>query len=323
MVPVADELPVAGIDYPATFRQLIAWFPDEPACAAFLERLRWRNGFSCPGCRGDANWRGRDGSFVCRACKRRTSVTAGTIFHRSRQPLMTWFAAIWYVTNLKNGVPALGLQKALGLGSYETAWSMLHKLRRAMVLPGRDPLSGLVEVGEIHLGGVERDVDGRHTDNKATIVIAVELSSPAGLGRVRMTPVLRVAQAQLLDFVGRSVAKGSVVRTDGRAIYSRLSALGYGHAVADPKGPGRRGHGSLPGVHRVASLVRRWLSGTLHYGISHDHLAYYLDEFTFRFDNRHAEHRGLLFYQLVGQALEVGPHPTSELVGGTADPFMW
>ena len=319
---MADPLPVAGVDYPSTYQELLAWFPDDAACAAFLEQLRWKNGFFCPGCGGSAHWRGADGSLVCRACKRRTSVTAGTIFHRSRLPLTTWFAAIWFVTSQKNGVPAFGLQQALGLGSYETAWSMLHKLRRAMVRPGRDLLSGLVEVDETYAGGVERGVDGRHTDNKAIIVIAVELVQPKGLGRVRMTPLRQAAQAQLLDFVARSVDKGSVVRTDGWNIYNRLGAMGYEHEAINVKGSGSPAHVVLPGVHRVASLVKRWLSGTLHYGISHDHLAYYLDEFTFRFNRRHAAHRGLLFYRLVEQALEVGPHPMRELVGGTADPYM-
>lgn len=313
---------VAGVDYPATYQQFRSWFPDDDACRTYLETLRWRDGFFCPGCGETRTWRSRHGSLICQNCRRRTSVTAGTIFHSSHQSLSSWFAAIWFVTNQKNGVPALGLQQALGLGSYETAWSMLHKLRRAMVRPGRDLLSGLVEVDESYVGGVERGVDGRQTEGKAIVVIAVELTEPKGLGRVRMTPLTQISQEQLLDFVSRSVEKGSVVRTDGWNIYKRLSVIGYEHEAINVKGSGSQAHVVMPGVHRVASLVKRWLAGTLHYGISHDHLAYYLDEFTFRFDRRHSLRRGLLFYRLLEQCVEVGPYPIKELVGGVKNPYI-
>lgn len=141
-------LPVAGRDYPATMQELSSWFHEEASCRRYLEQLRWPFGFACPTCGALDPWRTKDGALLCRACRKVTSVTAGTIFHRSHLPLTTWFAAIWLVTADKNGVSALALQRELGLGSYETAWSMLHRLRRAMVVPGRERLSGLVEVDE-------------------------------------------------------------------------------------------------------------------------------------------------------------------------------
>jgi hypothetical protein len=146
--------PVPGVDYPESWRELLAWFPDEPACLAYLERLRWPAGFVCPACGGGQGWRMRDGLVRCAACDRRTSATAGTIFAGTRSPLTLWFAAAWYITNQKSGLSALGLQRALELGSYETAWAWLHKFRRAMVRPGRDKLTGEVEADESYLGGV-------------------------------------------------------------------------------------------------------------------------------------------------------------------------
>src|SRR5271169_2253547 len=321
-VVVDGQMPVAGVDYPRTYQQFREWFPDDAACASYLEQLRWKNGFVCPGCGAKGSWRAGNGTLVCQACHRRTSVTAGTIFHGSRQALTTWFAAVWFVTSQKNGVPALGLQRALGLGSYKTAWAMLHKLRRAMVRPDRDQLSGLVEVDEAYVGGVERGVDGRHTDGKAIVIIAVEIAEPHGLGRVRMKPLRAITQDELLGFVNRSVEKGSRVRTDGWNIYQPLTALGYEHEAINIKASGGPAHVVMPGVHRVASLVKRWLAGTLHYGISHDHLAYYLDEFTFRFNRRQSAHRGLLFYRLLEQSVEIDPRPYKELVGGVANPYI-
>lgn len=155
--PKADLQP----DYPATWRQFRTWFPDEQSCIAYLEHLRWPTGFRCPGCAGEKGWRLHDGCWACSGCARRVSVTAGTIFDRSRVPLADWFTAIWFMTNQKYGISALGLQRLLGLGSYQTAWTMLRKLRSAMVRPGREKLSGTVEVDETYIGGIEKAKQGR------------------------------------------------------------------------------------------------------------------------------------------------------------------
>ena len=312
--------PAAGVDYPGTWQEFQRWFPDEVACAAYLARLRWPEGFVCPACGGDRAWRTGDGLWLCKGCRRRTSVTAGTIFHRSRLPLTSWFAAAWFVCSQKNGVSALGLQRVLGFGSYQTAWAWMHKLRRAMVRPDRDKLSGLVEVDETYVGASEKGLDGRRVDSKAIVVIAVEVLEPKGFGRIRMSRVPEATQDHLVRFVHRAAAPGSRVRTDGWNVYQRLGKEGFVHEPVNVKGSGDPAHVALPGVHRVASLLKRWLMGTLHHGISRDHLDYYLDEFTFRFNRRAAGQRGMLFFRLLQQAVATDPHPYRELVGGTYDP---
>src|SRR5437588_10980926 len=168
--------PVAGVDYPRNYRELSTWFADEAACLSYLERLRWGEGFVCRFCglTGGEYWRMGDSLRRCAACRRETSVTAGTILAGTRMPLVSWFAAVWYVVNPKQGVSALGLQRVLGFGSYQTAWAWLHKLRRAMVLPGRDELAGAVEVDETLIGGLKPGNRGRRAVGKALVVIAVE-----------------------------------------------------------------------------------------------------------------------------------------------------
>src|SRR6478609_5459814 len=148
--------PVGGVDYPRTFQELQEWFPDDQACLQYLAKLRWPDGFVCPACSATRAWQTAKARWMCAACGRQTSVTAGTIFHRIRTPLSTWFAAIWFLTSQKNGMSALGLQRVLGFGTYETAWAWLQKLRRAMVRPDRDLLSGVVELDEVFVGNESR-----------------------------------------------------------------------------------------------------------------------------------------------------------------------
>jgi transposase-like protein len=315
-------MPTAGRDYPSTFQELSSWFHDEAACRNYLEALRWPRGFVCPHCGCVESWRTGEGLFLCQACRKRTSVTSGTIFHRSHLPLATWFAAIWLVTADKNGTSALALQDELGLGSYDTAWALLHRLRRVMVRPGREQLSGLVEVDETYVGAREKGLDGRLVHGKAIVVVAVELREPRGLGRVRMRIVPEATRTHIFDFIEAAVAKGATIRTDGWNLYNTLPDLGYVHESIAVSRSGSQAHTVLPGVHRVASLLKRWIAGTLHYGISHEHLEYYLDEFTFRFNRRNSTRRGLLFYRLLDQAVHAEPLPFEELVGGSTDPYI-
>ena len=149
-------MPVAGRDYPGSYAELLAWFRDEEACLDYLEWLRWPDGFRCRRCVSRSGWRLSSGRWECSVCGQQSSVTAGTMFDRTRTPLWMWFAAAWMMTSQKYGVSALGVQRALGLGSYQTAWAMLHRYRSAMVRPGRERLSGRVEVDETWIGGVER-----------------------------------------------------------------------------------------------------------------------------------------------------------------------
>ena len=176
-VDFVEAGPVGGVDYPRTYQEFRVWFPDDVACVDYLAKLRWPEGFRCPVCGGDRAWRTSTRHWKCAACGRKTSVTAGTIFHRTRTPLSTWFAAIWLVTSQKNGSSAQNLHDMLGFGSYETAWAWLHKLRRAMVRPDRDLLAGLVEVDESFIGGRAMGKPGASTD-KVPVMIAVETLGP-------------------------------------------------------------------------------------------------------------------------------------------------
>lgn len=307
--------PVAGVDYPATLVEFDQWLSSEEACRDFLQRVRWPEGFQCPACGASAAWRTGRGQFRCSVCQRQTSATAGTIFEGTRKPLRTWFKAMWYVTSQKQGVNALGLQRVLGLRSYQTAWTWLHKLRRAMVRLGRERLSGRVEVDETYVGGVERGVRGRETFAKSIVVMAVQADGD-GIGRIRMRRVPNVSADSLLPFVHEAVERGSVVHTDGWRGYARLSEQGYTHEVTNLTRSDDPAHVVMPRVHRVASLLKRWILGTHHGSISPQHLDYYLDEFTFRFNRRTSRARGLLFYRLLQQGLEVGPVSYRQMVGG-------
>jgi len=308
--------PIGGVDYPRTLQEFDKWFLSEEVCADYLRRLRWPQGFRCPACGGRKAWAtGRD-LLRCGTCQRQTSAVAGTVLEGTRKPLRTWFQAMWYVTNQKSGVSALGLQRVLGFGSYETAWTWLHKMRRAMVRPGRDRLRGAVEVDETYVGGVEEGVHGRETRKKSIVMIALEILAPKGFGRVRVRRVPDVSGLSLVGFVRDVVDPGSVVHTDGWAGYNDLPKHGYERKRTVISASGDPAHVAMPGVHRIASLLKRWLLGTHQGSVSEKHLDYYLDEYTFRFNRRTSRARGLLFYRLLEQAVEIHPMPYRRLVDG-------
>lgn len=311
----ADGHPIAGKDYPRTWQEFEAWFPEEGACRLYLERLRWPDGFTCPRCGSRQGWRSKRGLWVCGGCQRQTSVTAGTVFADTHSLLRTWFATAWYVTGQKQGVSALGLQAVLGLGSYETAWSWLHKLRRAMVRPGRDQLFGDVEMDETYVGGPEPWSFGRRTTSKSIVAIAVERRGRVKLGRVRMARVPNLSIPTMTDFATAALEPGSTIRTDGLSSYRGLVAAGYRHQVITLKAVEEPAHVAMPAVHRVASLLQRWLLGTHQGAVRVQHLDYYLDEFTFRFNRRRARHRGLLFFRLLQQAVATGHVTVDQLTG--------
>lgn len=251
----------------------------------------------------------------CRHCGVQVSVTAGTIFERTRTPLRTWFAAIWFVVSQKDGASALGLKRVLGFGSYQTAWTWLHKLRKAMVRPGRDRLSGRIEIDETYVGGTEvGGKRGRGSTRKEIVVIGVEVLDPKGFGRIRMRRVEDVSGASLKPFVSSVAELGSEILTDGWRGYNGLSKLGYKHKRVVQSASGDPAHVSMPGVHRVASLLKRWLMSTHQGSASAKHLDYYLDEYTFRFNRRTARSRGLLFYRLIQQATHTTPLPYRQIV---------
>jgi transposase-like protein len=304
-----------GEDYPSTLMEFEDRFATDDACADYLVALRWPDGFLCSRCEGRKAWRTTRLRLECAACHFQVSVTAGTIFHKTRKPLRMWFRTMWWVTSQKYGANALGLQRVLGLGSYQTAWSWLHKLRRAMVRPGRDRLSQVVEVDETYVGGPEEGVCGRETDTKAIVVIAAQ-EDGRGIGRIRLRHIPDVSAASLLPFIQDVVVPGAEVHTDGWPGYHDVAKLGYSHRVTNLTRRAEAAHQLMPRVHRVASLLKRWLLGTHQGGVQPAYLGYYLDEFTFRFNRRTSRYRGKLFYRLVQQATALGHTSYAAIVGG-------
>jgi transposase-like protein len=285
-------------------------FATEAACRQYLFELRWPEGFICPRCGGSKAWTTDRGLWLCAGCRLQVSVTRGTIFQDSHLPLPTWFRAMWYLTSQKNGVSALGLQRTLGLGSYKTAWALLHKLRRAMVRPGRDRLQGRLEVDETYWGSEEKGLIGRLTEEKTLIIVAAE-EDGKGIGRIRLRRIPDLTKVSVHGFIAEAVEPGSTVCTDGLNVYRGLA--GYIH---DRQVQQRQPEGEylMPRVHRVVSLLKRWLLGTHQGGISAEQLDYYLDEFTFRFNRRTSASRGKLFYRLAQHAVRVEPAPFTSLV---------
>lgn len=258
------------------------------------------------------------GVFRCKTCHGNTSLTAGTVFQDTRKPLRTWFLAMWFTTGQKNGVSALGLQRVLDLGRYETAWTWMHKLRRAMVRPGRDRLTGEIEVDETYVGGPEEGQRGREIEKKSIVAVAAEKNG-RGIGRIRLRRIEDVSAMSLLDFIREAVERGATIHTDGRKGDAGLPAAGYKHRVTAISGGDEQAHEVMPRVHSVASLLKRWLLGTLQGGVQPPHLDDYLDEFTFRFNRRRSNARGLLFHRLAQQAVAVSPAPYGSIVrGGSA-----
>jgi len=305
-----------GEDYPRTLIELEERFATEESCREYLARLRWPEGFVCNRCGATGVWKTTRGRLVCRVCRYQASVTAGTIFQDTHKPLRLWFRAIWHVTSQKNGASAASVQQILGLGSYQTAWTWLHKLRRAMVRPGRDRLHGRVEADETYVGSDDGNTAGRQMEGKVLVAIAAE-EDGRGIGRIRLARIPCASKKVLQRFVQEVIEPGSIVHTDGLASYRSLELLGYQHEVSVLSGQEKDAAlRLLPRVHIVASLLKRWLLGTHQGAVSPKHLDYYLDEFTFRFNRRKSRSRGKLFYRLVQQAAQVEPVPYRDLVGG-------
>ena len=312
-----ERHPISGIDYPGTFQEFDEWFGSENACLEYIVKLRWQKGFICPGCgeKTDIPSLMRRGLFLCRRCKRQTSMIAGTLFHGSHKPPRTWFLAMWFVTSQKHGASALGLKRVLGLGSYNTAWNWLHKLRRAMVRPGRNQLTKGVEVDETYVGGVGTKIRGRGAKRKTIVAIAAEVRG-RGPGRIRMARIPDLSAPSLRRFIKDNVQIGAEIRTDGWSGYNGIEVMGYKHTVTNISHSDNPAHVVMPRVHRVASLLDRWWLGIHQGAIRPSHLDYYLDEFTFRFNRRTSKARGLLFYRLMEQAVDCPPVPRKMLIGG-------
>ena len=293
-------------DYPRNLRDFEKRFSTEAACREYLFKLRWPDGFVCSRCGYRKGWVTKNSKILCAGCRYGMTVTAGTIFQDSHQTLTNWFRAMWWLTNEKSGLSALSLQRLLELGSYRTAWTMLHKLRSAMVRPGRERLTGKVEIDDAYIGGVEEGVRGRQLEGKVLVVVAAE-EDGKGIGRIRIGQVANASGESLHGFIKESIDPGSQVHTDDWKGYHGLRKAGYSHKITNVSKSQQAAHQLLPRVHRVISLTKRWLLGTHQGAVSHEHLQGYLNEFAFRFNRRTSAHRGKLFYRLAQQSVAVEP----------------
>ncbi len=301
-------------NYPRTLLEFQNLFPDETACARHMERIRWPDGFKCASCGyiGDP-WRlqARPRVLECRQCGHQVSLTAGTVMHRTRQPLPVWFWAAYLVTTQTPGMSALQFQRQLGIKRYETAFLMLHRLRAAMVRPGRDRIGAKwpVEVDETYVGGATQG-EGRGKHHKTLVVGMVEVlprkkalgpdpNLPSGqrpqhrgghgrgfiAGRLRLYVIPNRKQETLNPMVQDNIQEGAEVRTDGWTGYDNLHKLGYRHRAVPVRGDHAKTDQHLPMIHIVFGNLDAWLLGT-HHGVSSAHLQAYLNEFVFRFNRR-------------------------------------
>jgi len=279
-------------------------FSTEEACRQYLFDVRWADGFKCPKCSHTESWKLGRGIRKCKKCRRDISVTAGTVFQGRHLPLRIWFQALWTVVSQKHGVSALGLSRLLGIKRQMTGWQLLKKIRTGMVRAGRERLSGLIEVDEVFLGGVKPGIRGRGALGKVLILVAAEDKERKGFGRIRIE-IIPDASAQTLRIaIKKMVESGSKIRTDEWKGYTPATMEGYEHIVMKRKSL-EPGEDPTPLVHRIASLLKRWLLGTHHGRVEETHLATYLDEFVFRFNRRTSGSRGKLFYRLVQGMLRV------------------
>ena len=313
-------LPRGGEHYPRSEGEFRSWFGADAACLDYLAWLRWPSGFVCDACGHAGGWPLSDGRIECAGCSHRTSVTAGTIFDRTRTPLTVWFTVAWLFATAKDGVSAQSLQRTLELGSYQTAWVMLHRLRSVLVRPGRERLSGRVEVDETFFGGTEPGLrGGRQRGKKTLVVVAVEVHEPKGFGRCRMRIIPDASAESLHRFVREHIEPGATVIADGWQGYAGIESFGYTRERRSQRAVRLAGddpHGLLPGVHRIASLAKRWLLSTHQGSVDDAHLQAYLDEFVFRFNRRRSRSRGLVFYRLLELAVKHDPVRYHEIAVG-------
>ena len=305
--------------YPKHFQEFLIQFRNEEDCWNYIFDIRWPNGFVCPKCSGSKYCITEHKLMHCTSCGHQTSVTSGTIFHGTRKPLLLWFHIMWWVVAQKTGASANNLMDFMGFGSYETAWSWLQKLRRAMVRPERDLLSGEIEVDETFIGGKEVGTgkQGRGSETKTLMVVAAECIGKQ-IGRVRFKCIPEASGEQLSQFIEKTIEKGSTIITDGWTGYSFLkNADKYKHEIKIISDSGKEAHELLPHVHLVDSLVKRWINGTHQGSVSPKYLSYYLDEFAFRFNRKLSTYRGKLFYRLMQQAVDTAPQPFKEITKST------
>jgi transposase-like protein len=304
--------------YPKNVLELEDKLHTEEECLDYLFAVRWPQGFVCPRCRESGYWKKSRGRFECQSCHHETSVLVGTIFEGSNLELRVWFRALWWLISEKQGTSAAALQKTLGLGSYRTAWLMLHKLRVAMVNTNRTKLSGDVEFDEFYLGGKTTggSANRANPENKQLIAVAVEVVGK-GSGRVRLLHLPRLNTDEVSKAICDLVEVGSTIITDGFSGYRHIEQKGYRHKSynqiqAKDKDPNHKSR--LPRAHRVISILKRWYYGTYQGRMSKKHSKSYLEEFVFRFNRRTSTARGLLFLRVLENAVLLQPQTYKHLV---------
>ena len=302
------------MDYPFNQIEFEKRFATEVACKEYLFRLRFPDGFVCPLCANTDFWKRTRDRVTCNKCLHEFSPLNGTLFHKSHLSLALWFRAAWWITNQKQGVSALGLQRALGLGSYRTSWMLLQKLRTAMVRSHRDLLRGDIEADEIWLGGVG-PAGKKMRKNKRLILVCVEKNGTR-IGRIRMKLIPDTKGETLLSGILECVETGSTIETDGWQGYLNIDQHGYKHErkITPESRTDMRENGILPLVHRVSSLFKRWVLGTYQGRVDTKHLPAYLDEFVFRFNRRTSKSRGLLFYRLLETSVQMKSKPYRKII---------
>lgn len=302
-------------DFPQTMLEFQERFHDEDACRAFLFSRKWPDGFRCRKCGHDHfhNIYSR-GLYECADCRYQESLTVGTVMERSGKPLRLWFLAIYLMATSKRGISASELKRKLGLGSYQTAWTWLQKLRRALADREKTPLSGAIDVDEAYLGGRSKGGKrGRGSESKTPVVAAVERNG--GLGRLRLAVIEDVGDLELKKFVSQNVKRGSRIRSDGLKSYQLLGSQGYEHQPVNLSGSSRSGVEVFPDIHRIFAQIKRWLLGTHQGRVSNKHLPAYLEEYSFRFNRRGVKNEGRLAEKLFDQAIR-GAAKTYRLIVG-------
>jgi transposase-like protein len=335
--------PLPNLERPGSLLDFVRMFPDDERCAEYLFRVRHANGFVCPRCSSEKAWPIASRGVIECSNGHQVSLQAGTVMHGTRQSLTTWFYAAYLMSTLTPGISALQFQKQLGIRRYETAFNMLHKLRSALVAPGRDKLKGEVEVDECYIGGPEEDKPGRSKGEKSLVAVSVEIvhwidtsgrksgrhvtqydlegpperqghfqaDAEAELrtraGRVRMSVISDASGDTLLPWIVSNIEKGTTIHTDGWSGYNGLEALSYTQIRTLQTHMGHKTGKWLPFVHLIVSNLKRWLSGTHKGAVSHKHLQAYLNEFTFRFNRRFW--RGPAFLRALGLAVNVNEWP--------------
>lgn len=307
--------------YPKTVLDFAAKFHSDDVCLEYLIQSRWPDGFVCPHCRTVGGWwLPKYRRFECKQCHRHTSPLAGTLIHRSHLPIHIWFWAAYLVATHTPGISAVQLKRQLGISKIDSAWFLLHRLRRGMVRTDREPLEGVVEADETYIGGPAKDYKGRgviHASNKSLVVGAVEIKTylkkskrEEKAGRLRIQVIKSATAEQIKKFLNTNVKIGSSIKSDGWRSYSSDVMRGYQH-VKQIQGKPERAKELSPHIHKIFGNLQAWLIG-IHHGVEPKYLQSYLDEFVFRFNRR--ENPMVAFRSLLGIISQKTPLTKQKLV---------